>query len=59
MTALVDTSFLLAMTNVKDRNHSRVLTVAESLEDVSILPITVLPEVSYLIGSRLGHFAIS
>lgn len=55
MTALLDTSFLLAMTNVKDRNHSRVLEVAESIDDPLVLPVTVLPEVSYLIGSRLGY----
>ena len=55
MTALLDTSFLLAMVNVKDRHHSRVLEVAKSINDTFVLPITVLPEVSYLIGSRLGH----
>jgi len=55
VTALLDTSFLLAMTNVKDRNHSRVLEVAESIDDPLVLPVTVLPEVSYLIGSRLGY----
>jgi len=55
VTALLDTSFLLAMTNVKDRHHSRVLEVAKNIDDALVLPITVLPEVSYLIGSRLGH----
>jgi predicted nucleic acid-binding protein len=55
VTALLDTSFLLAMTNVKDRNHSRVLEVAKTIDDVLVLPVTVLPEASYLIGSRLGH----
>ncbi|MCI5120923.1 MAG: PIN domain-containing protein [Candidatus Electrothrix sp. AUS4] len=55
MTALLDTSFLLAMTNVKDRNHARVLSTAERIDGQLVLPVTVLPEVSYLIGSRLGH----
>ena len=54
MTALLDTSFLLAMTNTKDRNHHRVLNTAEHIDDQLVLPVTVLPEVSYLIGSRLG-----
>lgn len=58
MTALLDTSFLLAMTNGKDRNHDRVLDVAAKSSDRLILPVTVLPEVSYLIGSRLGHAAM-
>jgi len=55
VTALLDTSFLLAMVNLKDRHHFRVLKVAQSIDDMLILPVTVLPEVSYLIGSRLGH----
>ena len=58
MTALLDTSFLLAMTNAKDRNHHRVLSAAERIDDQLVLPVTVLPEVSYLIGSRLGHKAM-
>lgn len=58
MTALLDTSFLLAMTNTKDRNHHRVLNTAEHIDDQLVLPVTVLPEVSYLIGSRLGHKAM-
>lgn len=58
MTAILDTSFLLAMTNSKDRNHARVLKVAQTITDPLILPVTVLPEVTYLIGSRLGHLAM-
>ncbi|WP_420209101.1 type II toxin-antitoxin system VapC family toxin [Candidatus Electronema sp. JC] len=58
MTALLDTSFLLAMTNSKDHNHARVLDVAAKISDNLIVPVTVLPEVSYLIGSRLGHKAM-
>ena len=55
MTALLDTSFLLAMSNGEDRNHSRVLEVAKNISDPLILPITVLPEVTYLLGTRMGH----
>jgi len=58
VTALLDTSFLLAMSNSEDRNHARVLKVAQSITDPLILPVTVLPEVTYLIGSRLGHVAM-
>jgi predicted nucleic acid-binding protein len=58
VTALLDTSFLLAMTNSKDHNHARVLDVAAKINDNLIVPVTVLPEVSYLIGSRLGHKAM-
>jgi len=58
MTALLDTSFLFAITNTKDRNHARVLNIAQSISDALILPISVLPEVCYLIASRLGHTAM-
>lgn len=58
MTAILDTSFLLALTNTKDHNHSRVLNTARSLSDSLMLPISVLPEVCYLIASRLGHAAL-
>ena len=52
MTAILDTSFLLATTNTKDRNHNRVLT------EPLILPVSVIPEVCYLIATRLGYRAM-
>lgn len=55
MTAILDTSFLLATVNSKDKNHRRVLETIGSLKESLILPIAVLPEISYLISSRLGH----
>lgn len=58
MTAILDTSFLLALINTKDRNHSRVLNIARTTSDPLLLPISVLPEVCYLIASRLGHLAM-
>lgn len=55
MTAILDTSFLFALTDKSDRNHSRVFNVAKTLSEQLILPTSVLPEVCYLISSRLGH----
>ncbi|NJM76021.1 MAG: PIN domain-containing protein [Acaryochloridaceae cyanobacterium RU_4_10] len=55
MTALLDTSFLFALTDQSDRNHQRVLTVAQSANEQLVLPIVVLPEICYLVASRLGH----
>ncbi|MGK7946209.1 MAG: type II toxin-antitoxin system VapC family toxin [Microcystaceae cyanobacterium] len=55
MTAILDTSFLFALTDQSDRNHQRVLTIAQSVNEPLILPTVVLPEVCYLIASRLGH----
>lgn len=58
MTAILDTSFLFALTDQSDRNHQRVLAVAQSVNESLVLPVVVLPEVCYLIASRLGHHAM-
>ncbi len=58
MTVIVDTSFLFALTDQGDRNHARVLAVAGAINEPLIIPAVVLPEVCYLIASRLGHQAM-
>lgn len=58
MSVVLDTSFLYALADVSDRNHARVLDVAGSLTEPLILPLPVLPEICYLLTSRLGHFAM-
>ena len=58
MTAIVDTSFLFALADLKDANHQRALDMAAGMDDLLILPITVLSEICYLIDSRLGHVAM-
>ena len=58
MTAILDTSFLFALTDQGDRNHERVLAVAQSVNEALVLPVVVLPEICYLIASRLGHQAM-
>ena len=58
MTGILDTSFLFALTDRGDRNHQRVLAVAQSVNESLVLPVVVLPEVCYLIASRLGHQAM-
>lgn len=55
MTTLVDTSFLFALTNRNDASHQACTDVAQTLRDRLVVPVTVLPEVAYLIDSRLGH----
>jgi hypothetical protein len=55
MTAILDTSFLFALTDQSDRNHQRVLAVSQNVNEPLILPGVVLPEICYLISSRLGH----
>jgi len=58
MTAIVDTSFLFALADSRDVNHQRAVDTAAVIDDLLILPITVLPEVCYLIDSRLGYAAM-
>lgn len=58
MTVVLDTSFLFALTDLTDRNHYRVLSVVQSINEPLLLPSVVLPEVCYLIASRLGHQAM-
>ncbi len=58
MTAILDTSFLFALTDLSDRNHQSVLAVARSVNETLVLPVVVLPEVCYLLASRLGHQAM-
>lgn len=58
MTAILDTSFLFALTDKSDRNHQRVLAVAQSANENLVIPVAVLPEICYLISSRLGHQAM-
>ena len=58
MTAILDTSFLFALTDLSDRNHVRVLSIAQTIDEPLLLPSVVLPEVCYLISSRLGYQAM-
>jgi uncharacterized protein len=58
MTAILDTSFLFALTDRSDRNHQRVLAFAKNCNEDLVLPVVVFPEICYLIASRLGHQAM-
>lgn len=58
MTAILDTSFLFALTDRDDRNHKKVLATIQNVDEALILPIVVLPEICYLLASRLGHKAM-
>jgi len=55
MSTLVDTGFLFALANARDAHHLEALEAARTLSDTFILPVTVLPEICYLLDSRLGH----
>ena len=53
MTALADTSFVLAMLNKADRNHSACLEVYASDANI-LMPQSVLTETAYMLSSRIG-----
>jgi predicted nucleic acid-binding protein len=58
MSTIVDTGFLFALANSNDIHHDPAIEVAGALSDTIVVPITVLPEICYLLDSRLGHNAM-
>jgi predicted nucleic acid-binding protein len=57
MAALVDTSVLYALTDRAEAEHSRCVTALAGEESALIVPQAVLPEICYLVASRLGATA--
>lgn len=55
MTVIADTSYLFSLANRRDRFHTHCLAFAQTLQERLVIPVTVLPEISYLLDSRLGH----
>jgi uncharacterized protein len=55
MAAIADTGFLFALANGQDEHHRKAVSVIRRLSEPVILPLTVLPEICYLLDSRLGH----
>jgi predicted nucleic acid-binding protein len=51
---IVDTSVLYALVDAADAAHARARHALERETEAIIVPQVTLPEVSYLIGSRLG-----
>jgi predicted nucleic acid-binding protein len=54
-TILVDTGFLYAMADIDDAWHEPVKTFLQNITDVLVVPITVLPEICYLLNTHLGQ----
>lgn len=55
MTTIVDTSFLVSLTNPNEYGHKACVAVAKTIRDTLIVPQTVLPEATYLLDKYLGH----
>jgi uncharacterized protein len=57
MPLLVDTGVLFALADRTDAWHGRVIALMKATREPLLAPVTVLPEVTYLLASRLGTHA--
>lgn len=57
MAVLVDTGILYALADADDAWHERAVEWTDEVAELLIVPVTVLPEVTYLLHSRLGAAA--
>jgi predicted nucleic acid-binding protein len=54
MAVIVDTGILYALADADDAWHERARAWTERQADLLIVPVSVLPEVAYLLHTRLG-----
>jgi uncharacterized protein len=54
MTAVIDAGMLYALVDSADARHAAAVAALESETEAVIVPQVALPEICYLIGSRLG-----
>jgi predicted nucleic acid-binding protein len=57
MPLLVDTGVLFALADRRDAWHKKVRAYLESSLDTLLAPVTILPEVAYLLRHRIGTHA--
>jgi predicted nucleic acid-binding protein len=55
---LIDSSFLYAVFNAGDKNHTHAARFITSVDTIPLVPEVVLPEVAFLFERDLGHYAI-
>jgi uncharacterized protein len=58
MTILVDTSYLFALFNVRDKFHKVALDFSKKGNLSYLVPIVVLPEITFVIRRDMGYDAI-
>ena len=54
---LVDTGMLYAMADIDDAWHESVKTFVQNMTDALLVPVTVLPEICYLLNTHLSRGA--
>lgn len=55
MTALIDTSFLVALSVPGDKHHQKAVDLLSSSRELRIVPEVVLPELFYVAAIRAGY----
>ncbi|MCP4167182.1 MAG: PIN domain-containing protein [Chloroflexi bacterium] len=55
MAVIIDTSYVVSLINPGEASHKTCLALAGNINTVLVVPVTILPEVAYLLESRLGH----
>ncbi len=56
--ALADTSFIFAVIDESNAGHKDARTLYKSLPDCILLPVTVLPELAFLMGRSGGTLSV-
>lgn len=54
MTLFADTSCLYALLDKDDKNHRKVASFVEGIDEMILVPDVILPELSYLVNKFLG-----
>jgi predicted nucleic acid-binding protein len=54
LTAVIDAGILYSLVDSADSNHDRAVAALQAETQAIVVPQVILPEICYLIGSRLG-----
>ena len=54
MTAVIDAGILYSLVDSADTSHDRAVTALQAETQAIVVPQVIMPEICYLIGSRLG-----
>jgi hypothetical protein len=55
MTFIADSNFVYALYNANDIHHQDGMSLLSQNTEVMLVPVVVLPEVSYLVARDIGH----
>jgi predicted nucleic acid-binding protein len=54
LTAVIDAGILYSLVDSADTNHDRAVAALRAEPEAIVVPQVIMPEICYLIGSRLG-----